>query len=147
MKILSIDPGTVQSAFVLWDGETILDKGIFENNDILEYLKFRIADLLVIEKVASYGMAVGESTFETVFWSGRFAQAWPGRIRRTTRGDVKMHLCGSMRAKDGNVRQALIDRLGAPGTKKNPGLTYGCSKDVWAALALAVTTYDQEGKK
>ena len=29
---------------------------------------------VVIEKVACMGMAVGEDIFETVFWSGRFAE-------------------------------------------------------------------------
>jgi hypothetical protein len=36
-----------------------------------------------------------------------------------------------------NVRQALLDKYGAPGTKKAPGLTYGISSHVWAAFALA----------
>ena len=55
---------------------------------------------------------------------------------------IKVHLCESARAKDGNVRQALIDRIGAQGTKKKPGPTYGVSKDVWAALAVAVCAHD-----
>jgi hypothetical protein len=62
---------------------------------------------------------------------------------------VKMHLCGNTRAKDGNIRQALLDRFGpgkaiACGTKKQPGPLYGVSKDVWQALALAVTWSDQQ---
>jgi hypothetical protein len=32
--------------------------------------------------------------------------------------------------------------LRKPGTKKNPGLLYGVSGDVWAALALGVTWWD-----
>jgi hypothetical protein len=92
----------------------------------------------VIEKIACMGMAVGEDVFETVFWSGRFCQAsWS--FDRVTRAEAKMHLCGSMRAKDANIRQALIDKLGPQGTKKNPGPTYGISKHLWSALAVAVT--------
>ena len=45
-----------------------------------------------------------------------------------------------MRAKDGNVRQALIDLIGEQGTKKNKGPTYGISSHSWAALAVAVYT-------
>ncbi|MGH7470493.1 MAG: hypothetical protein ACRENP_21315 [Longimicrobiales bacterium] len=56
-----------------------------------------------------------------------------------------MHLCKNPKAKDQNIRQALIDLLGAPGTKKNPGPTYGISGDAWSALAIAVTARDQLG--
>jgi len=55
------------------------------------------------------------------------------------RKEVKIYLCGSMKAKDPNIRQALIDRLGDPGTKKNPGPTYGVKSHAWSALAVAVT--------
>jgi hypothetical protein len=62
------------------------------------------------------------------------------------RREVKTNLCGSMKAKDGNVRQALIDRFGgkekAIGKKKTPGPLYGFSADVWQALAVAITFAD-----
>lgn len=102
------------------------------------------ADLIVIEKVACYGMPVGETIFETVFWSGIFAERYKSysseikRIARIERKDIKMHLCGSMRAKDGNIRQVLIDKFGEPGKKKSPGILYGMKGDQWAALAVAV---------
>lgn len=41
------------------------------------------------------------------------------------------------------MRQALIDRFGAPSTKKAPGLLYGVSSHMWAALALAVCAHDR----
>lgn len=63
-----------------------------------------------------------------------------------TRRAVKLHLCGSMRAKDGNIRQALVDRFGgqaqAVGTKKAPGPLFGLSSHRWSALAVAVTWWD-----
>jgi hypothetical protein len=40
------------------------------------------------------------------------------------------------------VRQALIDRLGPQGTKKNPGPTYGMRSHLWAALAVGVYAWD-----
>jgi hypothetical protein len=43
-----------------------------------------------------------------------------------------------MRAKDPNVRQALLDKIGPVGTKKNPGPLYGVSGHGWSALAVAV---------
>jgi hypothetical protein len=145
MSIIAIDPGNEESAFVCYDSqtETILDKGKRLNADIIKGLFCARGDVLVIEQVACMGMAVGAEVFETVFWSGRFAQEWEKQAckpwHRIKRHQIKMHLCGTMRAKDGNIRQALIDKLGAPGTKKKPGKTYGVSKDIWAALAIAVT--------
>jgi len=43
-----------------------------------------------------------------------------------------------MRAKDANIRQALLDLIGPQGTKKTPGPTYGIKSHTWAALAVAV---------
>jgi len=91
--------------------------------------------------VASYGMPVGREVFETVRWIGRFQQAWhkPEEVRLIYRRDVKLHLCGSMRAKDPHVWQALIDKLGPVGTKASPGPLYGVKSHARSALAVAVT--------
>ena len=67
----------------------------------------------------------------------------PQPITLCYRKDIKLHLCGTTKARDPNVRQALIDRLGKPGTKKNPGPTYGVSSHAWSALAVAVYASDQ----
>lgn len=154
LEILAIDPGPTDSAFVhLADGR-LGSFGCVENELLMARLEASDVTrrLLVIEKVESYGMAVGAEVFETVFWSGRFAEMWAGKggaWDRIGRGPVKMHLCGSMRAKDGNIRQALIDRFSggqgekaAKGTKKAPGPLYGVSSHIWAALAVAVTYED-----
>ena len=45
--------------------------------------------------------------------------------------------------KDGNVRQALIDRFGVVGTKKDPGWFYGFHADIWQAYAVGVTYMDR----
>ena len=92
-------------------------------------------------------MAVGAEVLETVFWSGRFAEAVdPTPVQRLGRKAVKVALCGDARAKDPNVRQALIDRYGgkerAIGTKAVPGPLHGVAKDVWAALAVGVAWLD-----
>lgn len=143
--ILAIDPGTTQTALIEWDGEHIAAKHLIPNAEALELVGATHADEVVCEMVASYGMPVGREIFETVVWIGRYierALATGKPVRRVYRKDIKLHLCHSLRAKDGNIRQALIDRLGAPGTKKAPGATYGVSKDLWAALAVAVFAYD-----
>lgn len=71
----------------------------------------------------------------------------PNGAHRIFRRDIKLHLCNSVRAKDANIRQALIDRYGgkekAIGKKKSPGPLYGIKSHMWAALALAVTYHDQ----
>ena len=142
MVVLAIDPGPEESAFVVWDGRGLRAFAKVKNADLLAQLPGS-CDRCVIEKVASFGMPVGAEVFETVYWSGVFAHAFGlDRVDRITRNEIKNHLCHSSRAKDGNIRQALIDRLGAPGTKKAPGVTYGVSADVWSALAVAVVWWD-----
>lgn len=139
--IFAIDPGTTESGWcVLRDGR-VVDSGVMENADMLPRLSsLTWIDTLAIEMVASYGMAVGAEVFETCVWIGRFQQACiaPEKVRRVFRRDVKLHLCGNLRAKDANVRQALIDLLGPQGTKKQPGPTHGVRSHAWAALAVAV---------
>jgi len=149
MSLLAIDPGNVQSAFVCLNQEGgILDKGILPNLQMLEKIKRNTDEqFLAIEMIASYGMPVGKTVFDTVFWIGRFVQVWsPRKWTRVYRQEVKLHLCLNPRAKDSNIRQALLDRYGPPGTKKNPGKTYGVSKDIWAALAVGVFQLDIKKK-
>jgi hypothetical protein len=144
--IFGIDPGSEQSAFVLYDShdKVIVDKGIMMNHDMLHGLaqlkREDAADILAIEMIASYGMPVGREVFETCVWIGRFMQSFykPLSIERIPRKDVKMHLCGSMRAKDANIRQSLIDKLGKEATK-------GVAKDMWSALAVAVYVSETHG--
>ena len=145
MRVFAIDPGPVQSGYVIWDGREILGMGIEDNDDLLSLIDgHHPADVLVVEEVCCYGMTVGKPVFETVFWTGRFCQAWSGRFDRLPRMDVKMHLCHDSRAKPKNISQALRDRFGEKGTKKAPGLLYGVKDHIWAALALGVTFWDKE---
>lgn len=149
--IVAIDPGTTESAYVVWNGEEIRDFAKIDNDKLLDFLFFSKAlspkQPLVIEQIRSYGMAVGATTLDTVFWSGRFAEAY-GQFELIPRMDVKMHLCKNSRAKDSNITQALVDRFAygvrnkGKGTKKEPGFFYGFAKDIWQAFALAVTYYD-----
>lgn len=144
--ILAIDPGNVQSAYVLIrDDCSVVAKGILPNKELLCLIPTHPNDVhFVIEMVASYGMAVGETVFETVFWIGRFYEAAKKHKRtRIKRLDIKTHICHDSRAKDTNIRQALIDRFGEVGTKKEPGWFYGFKSDIWAAYALAVTYADK----
>lgn len=103
--------------------------------------------LVAIEMISCYGMPVGAEVFETCLWIGEFrAIMRPQPVTLCYRRDIKLHLCGTAKAKDSNVRQALIDRLGKPGTKKDPGPTYGVTSHMWSALAVAVYAADQQAK-
>lgn len=153
--IFAIDPGTEQSAWVEYAGGAVRDCAIEPNVNVLQRVKQmrRQWDYspLVIEMIACYGMPVGRETFETCLWIGRFIEASNGKAKLMYRKDVKVHLCQSLRAKDANVRQALLDlfpRTGGGatpqiGTKAKRGPLYGVRSHIWAALAVAVT---YEGK-
>ena len=148
MTVLAIDPGNLQSAYCFLDAETLkpLRFGKVNNHEVLSILASWPYEKLVIERVASYGMAVGRDVFETCEWVGRFTQAaLPHRADYLYRREEKLHICGDSRANDANIRRALIDRFArhdlktGKGTKKNPDWFYGFHADIWAAYAVGVT--------
>lgn len=155
--ILAIDPGNIESGYVVtYDDLVVICKGKERNENIINMIKEVVKSLdiehVAIEMIESQGMAVGKSVFETCFWIGKFAQCCEENLsiepKFIYRKDEKMNLCNSMRAKDSNIVQALIDRF-APntpnkgkGTKKEPGWFYGFKKDIWQAYAVAVTYHD-----
>ena len=154
--IIGIDPGPVNSAYAVANEDDYkpVEVEILPNDEVLKRIANAKEDWFVIEMVASYGMAVGKDVFETVCWIGRFYQAAimfgfrEDMCRRIYRGDVKMNLCQSMRAKDANVNRALVDRFAqhdlksGKGTKKNPDWFYGFNADKWAAYGVVVTFAD-----
>lgn len=156
MLILAIDPGNEESAYALLGPDLRPIKFAKKKNEevmldcqniITGYVCIDNINV-VIEMVASYGMPVGKEVFDTCVWIGRFSERLTvGGAYFIYRKEEKIALCGSMKAKDGNIRQALIDRFGPVGTKKNPGWFYGVSKDVWSAIAVGVTYYDKTTKE
>ena len=157
--ILAIDPGNEQSGYVYLDNDLKIVKfGKIKNEELLtriyhgEFCFYNDKTYCAIEMVASYGMAVGATVFETCVWIGRFKEAivihYDEEPTFIYRKDEKINLCNSMKAKDSNIIQALIDRF-APntpnkgkGSKKAPGWFYGFKKDIWQAYAVGVTYYD-----
>ncbi len=157
VTILALDPGTAQTGWCLYQRGAILGGGVSDNEDVLGMLRenWHVPDSgdgvrathLAVERVASYGMAVGREVFETCEWVGRFTEAWfettgtmPVLVYRR---DVKLHMCGTSKAKDQNVRQALIDWFGpgkekAIGRKGSPGPLYAVKSHAWSALAVAL---------
>jgi Holliday junction resolvasome RuvABC endonuclease subunit len=139
-KIIGIDPGTTQSGWVVFDGECVVECGVADNEELLSmiYCRDEFDELpLAIEMIASYGMPVGKEVFETCVWIGRFMQAaqQPDSVKLVYRKDVKIHLCGTSKAKDANIRQAVIDLF----QKSKRGPLYGMSTHMWPALAVAIT--------
>lgn len=150
--IIAIDPGNIESAYVIVENDLskVIEKAKVLNDDLLNdiprFFKDYQIDHVAIEMIASYGMAVGATVFDTCVWIGRFYQKFEEFWTKPTfiyRKDEKMCLCHSMKANDSNIRQALIDRFGVVGVKKNPGYFYGFKKDIWAAMAVAVAFHDK----
>src|SRR5271157_2072839 len=145
LKVCGLDPGTLQTAVVVWNGTTILDHQIIPNIKVIDYLTHTDCPVVACEHLQCYGMAVGKEVFETGYWIGRYWQVcdlmeidW----QRVFRSEIKAYWCHSLKAADSNIRAAIIDRLGKPGTKKAPGITYDIHKDLWSALAIAVRAHD-----
>ena len=164
--ILAYDPGNEESAYCLIDAETRrpIEFGKVPNETALRYIyarngEARRAEAIIIEMVASYGMAVGKSVFDTCVMIGRLTEA----ARQIGvpydyiyRIEEKTTICHDSKAKDSNIRQALIDRYAqhdlknGKGTKKDPDWFYGFAKDTWSAYAVGVSWLDKkekEGKK
>lgn len=153
--IISIDSGNVESAYCLISAKDYkpIEFGKLNNEDLRRKLKELLHNpeydiyAVALEMVASYGMAVGASVFDTCVWIGRFYELcipYVGTVDYIYRKEEKMNLCHSMKAKDSNIRQALIDRFGEVGTKKNQGWFYGFKKDIWAAYAVGITWLDKQ---
>ena len=139
--IIAIDPGNTESAYCMMKQDLKpFEFGKVDNESLLTMLEVATYEYTtVIEMIASYGMPVGKEVFDTCVWIGRFDHASYHPASFVYRKDVKMHICGTMKAKDSNIRQALIDRFGDVGTKSNKGWFYGFKSDVWSAYAVGLT--------
>ncbi len=158
MHTIGIDPGTTRTALVVLNDVGVPIAGrsaIHDNADIVYAVRYAIDETdgespdIAIEQVQSYGMAVGAEVFETVRWAGRIEQAASDlecEITLLPRREIKQHLCGSITARDSNIRQAIIDRFGgqevAIGNVRRRGPLHGFRADLWAALAVALTRFD-----
>jgi len=160
---LGVDPGTWESAYVGYDVDTneVLEHGFVSNDELL--LKFRTMDFeweydkVCIEMIASYGMPVGKTTFDTVLMIGRIVEIldrMPGvNWRLVFRKKILTWFCQGNSAGDTALGSALRDRFPATGggskpsvgIKSKPGPLYGISKHKWAALGVVVYGAESEG--
>lgn len=149
--VMGIDPGNIETAYCLLRGREILRFGKVPNAQMLTILRWRgnvpdgqvcitlKYDHVACEMIVSYGLAAGASLFDTCVFIGEIRAAALREVTLVPRIQVKSHICHSGRAKDANIRQALIDLFGPQGKKSAPGPTFGISADVWSALAIAET--------
>ena len=129
MNILGIDPGNRESAYVVIDGDCRpLTIGKVTNDELLDELvgMTYTVDLVAIEMIASYGMAVGAEVFETCVWIGQYKQRCldaGAPVQLVYRRDVKLNLCGSARAKDHHRADGAAKLAGA-----RAGQQYGAAR-------------------
>ena len=152
--LLAIDPGDEYSAFVFMDMETY--KPLYFAKEKNEDTTAVNVKHVACEMIAFYGMGVGAHVFWTCVVIGKFITLLEQagcKVDYIYRKDEKMNICKSMKAKDSNIRIALVDRFAqfdkktGKGTKKNPDWFYGFSADCWQAYAVGTTWIDiQKGK-
>ena len=155
MKLLAIDPGNMLTAYCLMDENyRPLCKDKVENVSALGFITEHAVEIdhIAVEMIASYGMAVGAEVFETCVMIGRIEQLADELgipHSRVFRMEEKQFICHDSRAKDANIRRALIDRFAkhdlarGTGTKNNPDWFYGFKSDIWAAFAVGVVWLDK----
>ena len=127
-RIVAVDPGSESSGVVLFDpvcSEPVVYAAKVENDHLLAWLHAKAIPydvagwhhltgphVLVVEMMRARGMPFSNDEMRTLVWLGRFIEAWRGEWAEVYRQDVKLHLCGSAKARDANIRAALIDRFG-----------------------------------
>lgn len=147
--VIGIDPGPTESGIVIWQADAVALAEVWPNRKLRDWLRFTSpAYPLKIEALACYGMSVGAEVFETAYFIGRLLELWetrdfpPKPAQLIPRREVKLFWCGDLRAKDSNIRQAIIDRFGgkerAIGRKAYPGPLYSVAGHCWSALAIAL---------
>lgn len=158
--ILAVDPGLEQSGLVSYNivSKEIHAPTIIQNTELLAWLTAGEYTWthLIIEYPHVRGQMMKSQVIETIFWIGRFAEAWGdmSTFIRFDRKEVCMRLCGRAAAKDKQIRRALIARFPATGggaepaigTKKAPGPLYEIKAKEdhkWAALGVAVAYADR----
>lgn len=162
MIILSIDPGSEKSGFVVFDSKTkeINEMGILRN----EVLKDKLAlydiceeippeEIILIIETMGY-VNGGQSVVDTLIWVGKFEEAWGREYAELTRTKIKSILKASGKNADGKVRKAVISMYPAKGggncpqigIKDDRGLLYGVKDHIWQALGAGIAWSMKNGR-
>lgn len=148
------DPVSAENTKLMW--AKMVQNAVLLN----EFRRVEVAGapdkIIVFEGISSYGKKVGGDTFGTLAWIWRMFEAFDSRRAPGSLGPViilrrvvSAHLVGSCpKGKmDAMIKRAVAERFAgmgaeprtAVGLKKSPGPLYGVAKDMWSALAVAVT--------
>lgn len=144
-RIIGIDPGPANTAFAVLENGIAVEKGLVENKYFFDYAPVCLHKCF-LEKMQSFGMPVGAEVFDTAYWIGevRYRMGiYNIPVTLVTRQEVKLHHCNSVRAKDANIRQVMLDRFGGKEVTKKGGVLHGFKADIWSALAIACYGYDK----
>ncbi len=137
--IFALDPGNRKSGYVVVAGEgrKVIEAGVEENRALLDRLETMTAELSVLayEEVVLYGTKFREVA-DTAVASGMFIDRFlrfchGGRVWGQPAQQVRLSVCGSVYAKDPDVRRELIQYY-----QHNP-LPKSVRTHAWSALAVA----------
>lgn len=150
MIVLGLDPGPQQTGWCEFDGESVPRWGIDRNADILPMLspEYDGATYLAVEDMTASQRPFGNEIRDTLLWiHGRngICDIWDDdhTLYCISRTRVKLHLCGRLTGHgDSDVWKALVERFGRH-TKKQPNSVTCVHGHARAALAVAVTVWDQ----
>lgn len=156
MSILSIDPGSAESAYALIIGNRgddpfqIIDAGKVSNEAMITLINMDEWGLgrmdVVVEGIQSYGMPVGREVFDTCYMVGRLLQlcdmlGHPNTVYN--RPEYSKAICGTNKVTDAILRQSLRLRFGDDTKKTDPLYPLRGNSDKRSAYALAVYHYDR----
>ena len=174
MQILAIDPGTTRTAYcMMTEAPSVISAADVENEIVLRLVEDRDYDQMVVEcmearNLSAAGQAIGQSTYETCIWIGRFIQAAAIRgkpVARVYRSEERSLLVPTKKNKlpqppkgtgsttDAKIRATLIalfakhDKKNGKGTRRNKDMFYGFQGDMWAAFAVGYTYLEKQKRE
>ena len=155
-RILCVDPGPEFSGVVDFNGVQVTPiNAEYDNYELLALIK-RIGPAgngyikhLAIENIVHYGpkMHAGETTFDTMFWIGRYCEAiGEGNFTRVSPRDVRLLVTGNTAATKPATRKGILECFPAIGggqtpqigTKKEPSSLHGITNHMIRALGVGL---------
>ena len=172
MRVVGIDPGPRTSGVVVvsWPGDDISAPPMVEATSaasdmgaVSMIVRHGRADVVVCEWLTSYGAAVGATVLETAAVVGAVeAAATIGvgdrapTVERITRPEVALELCGTRRARDSQIHEAIRQIYrdaglatgggsdATRGVRAQPGPLYMVRSHAWDALAVVLAWWRRQ---